>query len=348
MAETNRQWMFLKRPKGAVTEDIFELRRTRVPEPEAGEVVVRVALVSLDPANRSWMEPVPTYKPPVEPGDVMHSFAIGHVVASRAEGYAVGDIVEGMLGWQDYAAVPAETLRKRDARQSLENLLGVLGITGLTAYYGLIEVGKIKSGETVVVSAAAGAVGTIAGQIAKLKGCRVIGIAGGPEKCAWIVDELGYDAAIDYKSPAFKDALASACAGGVDVYFDNVGGEIFEAIIPHLNIFGRIVACGALTNYNNETPQPGPRGLQIACIVKRLRMEGFIVLDYLQTWDKAEADLVSWIDAGLLKPPVDVREGFESLPRNLIGLFNGTNRGKLMVRITAVTGACPTIFPSAG
>ncbi len=334
MAETNRQWIFLKRPRGPVTEDMFELRRSRVAEPEAGEVLVRVELVSLDPANRSWMEPVPTYKPPVAPGDVMHSFAIGRVVDSRAEGFAVGDIVEGMLGWQDYAVLPAEAVRKRNPRHSLENLLGVLGITGLTAYYGLIEVGKIKPGETVVVSAAAGAVGTIAGQIAKLQGCRVVGIAGGPQKCAWIVNDLGYDAAVDYKSPDFTRELASAVAGGVDVYFDNVGGDIFEAIIPHLNIFGRIVACGALTNYNSEVALPGPRGLQIACIVKRLRMEGFIVLDYLETWDKAEAELVSWIDAGVLKPPVDVREGFENLPRNLIGLFNGTNMGKLMVRIT--------------
>ena len=314
---------------------MFELRRTPVAEPEVGEVLVRVELVSLDPANRSWMEPEPTYKPPIEPGDITHSFAIGRVVNSRAEGYAVGDIVEGMLGWQDYAVVSADAVRKRDARHSLENLLGVLGITGLTAYYGLIEVGKIKPGETVVVSAAAGAVGTIAGQIAKLKGCRVVGIAGGPQKCAWIVDELGYNAAVDYKSRDFKNELASAVAGGVDVYFDNVGGDIFEAIIPHLNIFGRIVAYGALTNYNNEVAVPGPRGLQIACIVKRLRMEGFIVLDYLDTWDKAEAELVSWIDAGLLKPPVDVRESFESLPRNLIGLFKGTNKGKLMVRITS-------------
>jgi len=335
MSEKSRQWIFLKRPSGTLTEDIFELREGTVGQPGEGELLVKVGLVSLDPANRAWMAPVATYKPPVMPGDVMHSFAIGRVIRSRAEGYAVGDIVEGMLGWQDYAVLAAETVRKRDSRHSMENLLGVLGITGLSAYYGLLEVGKIKAGETVVISAAAGAVGTIAGQIAKLKGCRVIGIAGGAHKCAWIVDELGYDVAIDYKGPNFKAELADAVKSGVDVYFDNVGGEILESIVPHFNIFGRIVACGTLTDYNDAEPQPGPRGLQIACVVKRLRMEGFIVLDFAESWDKAEADLVSWIDAGLLKPPVDVREGFDTLPGNLIGLFKGTNKGKLMVRINS-------------
>lgn len=338
MSEKNRQWIFLKRPHGLVTEDIFERREEPVGEPGEGEILVKVEFASLDPANRAWMEPVPTYKPPVMPGDVMHSFAIGRVVRSRADGYEAGDIVEGMLGWQDYAVLPASTVRKRNPRHSLEHLLGVLGITGLTAYYGLLEVGRIVAGETVVISAAAGAVGTIAGQIAKLKGCRVIGIAGGARKCAWLTEELGFDVAVDYKSPGFKSELAKAVGSGVHVYFDNVGGEIFEAVIPHLNTYGRIVACGTLTNYNDAEPQPGPRGLQVACVVKRLRMEGFIVLDFAATWDKAEADLASWIEAGLLKPPVDVREGFETLPGNLVGLFNGTNKGKLMVRISSPNG----------
>jgi NADPH-dependent curcumin reductase CurA len=179
----------------------------------------------------------------------------------------------------------------------------------------------------------------VAGQIAKLKGCRVIGIAGGPQKCAWLTGDLGFDAAVDYKSPNFSVDLATALTKGVDVYFDNVGGEILEAIIPHLKQFARIVACGTLTDYNDIEPQPGPRGLQIATVVKRLRMEGFIVLDFAESWDKAEVELDSWIDAGLLKPSVDVREGFETLPRNLIGLFQGSNRGKLMVRVGAVDGS---------
>ncbi|OJU18239.1 MAG: hypothetical protein BGN95_00560 [Sphingomonas sp. 66-10] len=339
MSDNNRQWIFLKRPQGTLTEDIFELRQTAIEKPKDGKILVRTALVSLDPANRAWMEPTPTYKEPVMPGDVMHGFAIGRVVESSAEGFQPGDVVEGMLGWQEYATVPAATVRKRNPRHSMENLLGVLGITGLTAYYGLLEVAKIAAGETVVISAAAGAVGTITGQIAKLKGCRVIGIAGGPEKCAWITEGLGFDVAVDYKSADFKADLAKAVGEGVDVYFDNVGGDIFEAIIPHLKTYARVVACGTLTDYNDAEPQPGPRGLQIACVVKRLRIEGFIVLDYMATWDKAEEELAGWIEAGSLKPPVDVREGFETLPANLIGLFKGTNRGKLMVRIAPVQSA---------
>jgi NADPH-dependent curcumin reductase CurA len=329
----NRQWILATRPAGMVGPEHFTLREQPVPAPDQGEVLVRTRLLSLDPANRAWMSPAPTYKAPVMPGDVMHGFALGEVVQSNAADLAPGDLVEGMLGWQDFAVMKAAEVNRRDARYRPEALMGVLGITGLTAYYGLREVGRPKPGETVLVSAAAGAVGSIAGQIAKIEGCRVVGTAGGPEKCAWLTQQLGFDAAIDYKSADLRTALKEACPRGIDVYFDNTGGAVLQAALFQMNTGGRIVCCGNLSQYNAEKPGPGPMGVPGLLVVKRLRMEGFIVMDYFATRPQAEATLAKWVEEGRLKAEEDIVEGLENAPAALAGMFAGRNRGKLLVRV---------------
>ncbi len=333
MSVSNRHWILRQRPTGMVGPEHFELREAPAKSPGPGEALVRVKLVSIDPANRAWLNPTPTYKAPVMPGEVMHAFGLGEVVTSNDPSLAPGDVVDGMLGWQEYVVLPAKQLTRRDREQPAEHLLGTLGVTGLTAYYGVLEIGRIRAGETFVVSAAAGATGSIAGQIAKIHGCRTVGIAGGAEKCAWLVNELGFDAAVDYKAGDLRKALRAACPQGIDVYFDNVGGTILETCLPAMNLRGRIVACGSLSNYNDEAPGPGPRGLPGVAVVKRLRLEGFIVLDYAETFPKAEAALVRWLKEGRLKAPVDVLEGLERLPEALVGLFRGENLGKRMVRL---------------
>ncbi len=329
----NRQWILAARPAGMVGPEHFTLREKPVPAPGQGEVLVRTRLLSLDPANRAWMSPAPTYRAPVMPGDVMHGFALGEVVQSNAPDVSVGDLVEGMLGWQDYAVMKATEVARRDARYRPEALMGVLGITGLTAYYGLREVGRPKPGETVLVSAAAGAVGSFAGQIAKIEGCRVVGTAGGPEKCAWLTQELGFDAAIDYKSADLRAALKDACPRGIDIYFDNTGGAVLQAALFQMNTGGRIVCCGNLSQYNAEKPGPGPMGVPGLLVVKRLRMEGFIVMDYFATRPQAEATLAKWVEEGRLKAQEDIVEGLENAPAALAGMFAGRNRGKLLVRV---------------
>jgi NADPH-dependent curcumin reductase CurA len=332
-AAINRQWILSERPSGMVGPQHFTLREGPVPQPGPGEVLVRSRLLSLDPANRAWMSPVATYKSPVMPGDVMHGGVLGEVVESKAPGYAAGDLVEGMIGWQDYAVMKPDALQKRSTGHRPELLMGALGITGLTAYYGLIEVGKPKAGETVLVSAAAGAVGSIAGQIARIQGCRVVGTAGGPDKCRWLTEELGFDAAIDYKSPDVRRAIKAACPNGIDVYFDNTGGEVLQAALYMMNMRGRIVCCGNLSQYNTAKPEPGPIGVPGLLVVKRLRMEGFIVMDYFATRHDAEAKIAGWIAEGQLKVAEDVVDGLENAPRALGELFAGRNRGKLLVRV---------------
>lgn len=329
----NRQWLLASRPTGMVGPEHFVLREASVPAPGVGEVVVRTRLLSLDAANRAWLSPVPTYKAPVAPGDVMHGFALGEVVASAVADMKAGDLVDGMLGWQDYAVMKVTDVTRRDQRYRPEMLLGVLGITGLTAYYGLREIGRPRPGETVLVSAAAGAVGSVAGQIARIEGCRVVGTAGGPEKCAWLTRELGFDAAVDYKRDDLRRALKEACPRGVDVYFDNTGGDVLQAALYQMNMGGRIVCCGNLSQYNAEKPGPGPMGVPGLLVVKRLRMEGFIVLDYLDTRARAEATLAAWVAEGRLKAVEDVVDGLENAPMALAAMFAGRNRGKLMVRV---------------
>jgi len=269
----------------------------------------------------------------VLPGEPMHGFALGEVIESRTPQFAPGDLVEGMLGWQDFAVLPAGELSKRDRRYAPELLLGGLGVTGLTAYFGLKEIGQPKAGETVVVSAAAGAVGSVAGQIARLLGCRVVGIAGGAEKGAWLTGRLGFDAAVDYKAGGLRQSLKAACPQGIDVYFDNVGGETLQTVLFQMNMKGRIVCCGNLSQYNEEKPGPGPMGVPGLLVVKRLRMEGFIVMDFYARRAEAEAELAAWIAAGRIEAAADVVDGLENAPQALADMFAGRNRGKLMVRI---------------
>jgi NADPH-dependent curcumin reductase CurA len=328
----NKQWIYASKPNAQVSPVNFRLQEAAMPQPKDGEVLVRTTLLSLDPASRAWMIG-PTYRPMLEPGEVMAGWGIGEVVASNAKNYEPGDLVSGDYGWQQYAAVPARTLTKHDKKHKPEHILGVLGITGLTAYFGLLEVGKPRPGETVLVSGAAGAVGTVAGQIAKLMGCRVVGTTSSAQKCQWLIDELGFDAAVDYRTGNLHKALKEACPKGIDVYFDNTGGEVLNAALSRMNLWGRVACCGAISNYDTGTPAPGPAGVPGLLVTKRIRMEGFIVMDFYNRKREADAALAAWVEQGKIKAAVDVVEGFEKMPSALSGMFAGHNRGKLMVRV---------------
>lgn len=332
MTTKNHQWIFLANPEGAVTPDIFEWREANIPILSAGNVLVRNRSLSLDPANRAWMRG-PTYREQVLPGDVMHGFTISEVVESGDPAFASGDIVEAMGGWQEYALLPASELTKRDGSVPYSDLIGIYGITGLTAYFGLFDIGAVKVGETVVISAAAGAVGSAAGQIARNMGANVVGIAGGADKCAWLTDELGYHAAVDYKDDGFRAALKAACPNGIDVYFDNVGGKVLDAALRLMNQKGRVICCGAVANYDIKgAPFVSPL-LPGVLVTKRIRMEGFIVLDHMARRDAAEAQMKQWIEAGTLKPVMDLSDGLENAPEALIRLLAGGNRGKVALRL---------------
>jgi NADPH-dependent curcumin reductase CurA len=329
---TNRQILLVEKPTGKLAPEHFEMRDGAIPEPRDGEALLRVRYISLDAANRAWMHGA-TYRSAVEANSVMAGGGIAEVVSSKAAGLTPGDIVFGDTGWQDYAAVPAKHLTKLPKVEPMTHLLSVFGIAGLTAYFGLLEIGKPKAGETVVVSAAAGSVGSIVGQIAKIKGCHVVGIAGGKDKCNWLTSELGFDAAVDYKDGAVFKALRAAAPKGIDVYFDNVGGDILEACLPQMNNYGRIACCGAISQYDGAPSAHGPRGVPGLIVVKRLVMQGFIVMDFMDRRDKAMADLQGWIAAGRLKVQEDVIDGLENTPQALIGLLAGENRGKRMIRV---------------
>ena len=328
----NKQWIYARRPTAEVSPENFDLLESPIPEPKAGEVLVRTTLLSLDPASRAWMQGA-TYRSQLNPGDVMAGWGLGEVVSSGAKGFEPGDLVSGEYGWQQYATLPARALTKHDKKHKPEHILGVLGITGLTAYFGMLDVGRPRPGETVLVSGAAGAVGSIAGQIAKIAGCRVIGTTGGAEKCKWIVDELGFDAAIDYKSDNLDKALKAACPNGLNVYFDNTGGDVLAAALRRMNVFGRVSCCGAISQYNAAAPAPGPFGVPGFIVTKRIRMEGFVVMDFYNRRAQAEDALGRWLAEGKLKAPVDIVEGFEKMPSALAGMFAGKNKGKLMVRV---------------
>ena len=274
-----------------------------------------------------------TYRSALESGQVMAGGALAEVAESRADGFAPGDLVWAETGWQDYAAVSARHLTKLPKLEPLTHLVSIYGVTGLTAYLGLMEIGRPKAGETVAVSAAAGAVGTVAAQVAKLTGCRVIGIAGGAEKCAWLTGELGLDAAVDYKAGALRRALREAAPDGINVYFDNVGGDVFEAVLFNMANHGRIVCCGAVSQYDGAPPPHGPRGVPGLFVTKRLRVEGFVVMDLYAKREEALAQLRSWVESGQLKVQEDVIDGLENLPAALIGLLAGQNRGKRMVKV---------------
>lgn len=333
---TNRQWLLAKRPHGMVGEENFEYVETPIPEPGEGEVLVRNLYLSFDPTQRGWMEDAESYLPPVQLGEPMRAGSVGQVTESRNADFAVGDIVQTTGGWQDFVVIDPDKavmgLNKVPEGIEPEMMMSVLGITGLTAYWGLLDLGKPQAGETVLVSGAAGATGSIAGQIARIKGCRVVGIAGGQQKCAWLIDEAGFDAVIDYKNEDVSARIAATCPDKVDVFFDNVGGDILQAALDHINMHARVVLCGGISAYNATEPVPGPSNL-MNLIIMRARMEGFIVIDYMDRAAEAVEELLGWIASGELKYQVDLQQGFENIPSTLQRLFTGQNLGKQLLKI---------------
>jgi hypothetical protein len=330
---TNRQIVLDRLPGGEpLAPQHFALQTAELPTPGEGEVLVKTRYVSLDAANRAWMQGA-TYRSALNAGQVMAGGGLAEVVESHVAHLKPGDKVWGDTGWQEFAVLPGKHLRKLPDLAPETHLLSVFGVAGLTAYFGLLECGQPKPGEVVAVSAAAGSVGSIVGQIAKIKGCRVVGIAGGEAKGRWLVDELGFDAAVDYKSPEFKRQLRAACPDGIDVYFDNTGGDIFEACLFAMKTHGRIACCGAVSQYDGSAPPHGPRGVPGLIVTKRLMLRGFIVSDFADQNDKALAELQGWVADGRLKVQEDIIEGLENLPGALIGLLHGENRGKRMVRV---------------
>lgn len=333
---TNHQFRLAARPVGLPKRSDWNYVEEPVRDPGPGEVLVKTLYLSLDPAMRGWMNEGRSYIAPVAIGDVMRAGGAGRVIASQNPAFAVGDHVTGVLGAQEYALFGAEAakgLTKVDPRLvPLPVYVGALGVTGLTAYFGLLEVGQLKTGDTVVVSGAAGATGMVAGQIAKIKGCRVVGIAGGPEKCDYIVKELGFDAAIDYKKENVIEALRKSCPQGVNVYFDNVGGEILDAVLANLAHGARVVICGAISQYNSTTGIKGPSNY-LSLLVNGARMEGFVVFQYASRYGEAAREMAGWIKAGKLKSREDIVEGFQSFPDTLLKLFRGENMGKLMIKV---------------
>ncbi len=328
----NRQWLLARRPQGQVRDSDFDFVESEVPVPGVGEVLVRTLILSCDPTQRGWIGG-DTYLPAVKIGEVVRSLGAGRIEASNNPDFAVGEIVSGLTGWQDYVAMdPAGHLNKVPGHVPLELAMSALGPTGITAYFGLLEVGRPVAGETVVVSAAAGATGSVVGQIAKIKGCRAIGIAGGAGKCRWLTEEAGFDAAIDYKSDDVQARLAELCPKGIDVYFDNVGGAILDAALARLAMRGRVVLCGAIANYSATEQPPGPKNY-LNLLLQRGRMEGFIVLDFLPRAAEAIGELADWVQAGRLKSQVDVQHGLENAPATLRRLFEGRNEGKQLLRI---------------
>jgi NADPH-dependent curcumin reductase len=329
----NRQFRLAARPQGMVGAEHFDLVEEPLAEPGEGQALVKVLYVSLDPAMRGWMNEGRSYVPPVGIGEVMRAGTVGRVIESKSEKLAVGDHVSSWLGVQEYALADADALMKVDTQLApLPTYLGALGMPGMTAYFGLLDIGRPEPGQTVVVSAAAGAVGSVVGQIAKIKGCRVVGIAGGAEKCEWIVDELGFDAAIDYKTQDVAAGLREHCPEGIDVYFDNVGGEILDAALARLARHARVVICGAVSQYNNSGPMRGPSNY-MSLLVNRARMEGFVVVDYMGRYMEAAPEMAAWIADGRLQAREDVVEGFERFPEALAKLFKGENVGKLVLKL---------------
>jgi NADPH-dependent curcumin reductase CurA len=329
----NRRILIRELPKGKLTPEHFAMDEAEVPDPGPGQVLVRTILLSQDAANRAWMQGA-TYRDAISAGQVMDSGGLGEVIASKADGLAVGDVVWGDTGWQEYAVLDGRRAQKVGPHRPLTHHVSLLGVAGKTAYHGLLNVPGIHAGETLLVSAAAGSVGSIVGQIGRIKGARVVGIAGGAEKCAWVRDELGFDACLDYKDTAtpLPKQLAAACPDGVDVYFDNTGGDILQAALFAMKQRGRISCCGAVSMYDDK-PRPGPFGVPGLIVVKRLRVEGFIVSDFAHRDADAEHELAQWARDGHLKVVEDVLEGLERAPEGLIGLLAGENRGKRMIRV---------------
>ncbi|MFF7994455.1 NADP-dependent oxidoreductase [Kitasatospora xanthocidica] len=335
MTAVNRQIRLARRPAGEVRAEDWGHGSEAVAVPGDGQFLGRTRYVSLDPAMRGWLDDRPSYLPPVGLGEVMRAGSVVEVVASNHPGFTVGDHVVGAFGVQEYALSDGKGAITVDpALAPLSTYLGALGMPGTTAYFGLLEVGALKEGETVLVSGAAGAVGTMVGQIAKVKGCRVIGIAGGPEKCALLTGELGFDAAIDYRSEDVRKALRAHAPDGVDVYFDNVGGPILDAALTALALHARVVVCGAISQYNNESAVQGPSNY-LALLVRRARMEGFVVFDYARRYAEAAAEIAGWIGDGRITVKEQVVEGtVDDFPETFQMLFRGENTGKLVLRLT--------------
>lgn len=334
-SNVNRQFRLKSRPVGKIKTCDFDLVEEPVPTPGPGEAVIRNLYLSLDPTNRIWMSDMDQYMPPVEIGAVMRGGGIGKVIASNSDAYKVGDTVSGLLGWQDYYVagpndeIPVGVL-PAELPVGLPTMLGACGLTGLTAYFGLLELGQPKAEETVVVSAAAGAVGSVVGQIAKLNGCRAVGIAGGPDKCKWIVEELGFDAAVDYKAPDWREQLEAVTPDGIDVNFENVGGEIMEAVMARMNLFSRMPLCGMISGYNTDEPM---RGDFSPILMRRINVRGFIVTDFLEKYAEATMELATWVATGKIKSQETIVEGLENAPTAVNKLFEGENLGKLVVKI---------------
>lgn len=334
--QQNQRWLLRKRPQADIGAEHLELVTEPVPEPADGQVLVRNIYLSLDPTHRLWMSDREQYLPPVEVGEVMRGGTLGVVEKSRSERFAPGDLVKPVVGgWEEYTLLPENWLRPVDRHPDipLSAYMSVLGSTGLTAYFGLLEVGQPRSGETVVVDAAAGAVGSIVGQIARLQGCRVIGIAGGADKCRWLTDELGFDGAIDYRHEDVGPRLDALCPNGVDVQFENVGGEIMDAVYSRLNQDGRMALCGMISGYNDERPLPGPTDFG-RILMKRLTVRGFIIIDFQKRFPEGLEALSRWVLQGDLQWKNHVLEGIDQAQEGLGLLFSGRNEGKLMVRLS--------------
>jgi NADPH-dependent curcumin reductase len=328
----NRQIQLKSRPEGAPGLDNFELVERPVPEPGEGEVLMRTLYLSLDPYMRGRMSAAKSYAKPAAVGEPMVGGTVGEIVASRNPKFSVGDIVLGYGGWQEYALSSGTALRKLDpAAAPVSTALGVLGMPGMTAYVGLLEIGQPKPGETVVVAAASGAVGSVVGQIAKIKGCRAVGIAGGADKCRFVTGELGFDACVDHRAPDFARALEAACPKGIDVYFENVGGAVQQTVWPLLNDFARIPVCGLIAQYNSPTPMPGPDMFSV--LRKRLMLRGFIVSDFAAKQGDFLREAGEWVRAGRLKYREDIVDGLAQAPAAFLGLLQGKNFGKMLVRV---------------
>jgi NADPH-dependent curcumin reductase CurA len=338
MAELkNRQWLLAARPQGMIQETDFRWNETTVPALKDGQILVRNIAYSFDPTQRGWMS-YETYMPAIPVGSVMLAGAIGQVVDSKRSGFTEGDLVQGLFGWEDYTASSGEGLLRGVQKLAPGTdpilMLSVLGTTGLTAYFGTLEVGLVKSGETFVVSGAAGATGSVAGMIAKIKGCRVIGIAGGREKCDWLIKDAGFDGAIDYKNENVGDALSRACPKGIDVYFDNVGGRILDLALARLADRARVVLCGAISQYNEaQGVTAAPPRNYFNLILHGARMEGFLVFHFAQKFPAAIAEMAKWYGEGKLKNKVDLQHGLENAPKTLIRLFTGANFGKQLLKV---------------
>jgi NADPH-dependent curcumin reductase CurA len=331
-APANRQWTLTSRPVGLPKRSDFTFATNPAPTPAEGQILVRNHYISLDPAMRGWMNDARSYVPPIGLGEVMRAGAVGEVVASRAPGWKEGDHAVGMFGMQDYAAIDATGAQKVDgARAPLPLYLSALGMPGMTAYFGLLDIGNPQPGQTVVVSAASGAVGALVGQIARLKGARAVGLAGGPAKCAYVTGELGFDACIDYKNEDIGKALSKHCPKGIDVYFDNVGGEILDLALARIARKGRIVICGAISQYNTTEAIVGPKNY-LSLLVNNARMEGFVVFNYAHRYAEGMADMASWLHEGRIKSREDIVDGIETFPETLLKLFSGENFGKLMIK----------------